>query len=73
MAFARLTRLVPTALVLSVGGVLALLLAISLFDYPSADDFCFAVKANLLGYGGAQACWYHNSTGRNASTAAVSA
>lgn len=72
-AQALLHRIIPAALVLSVSAVSALMLALSLFAYPSADDFCLAVKLDRLGFGGAQAWWYQNWTGRYVSTAAISA
>lgn len=66
-------KIVPAALLLSVSGLFALLLALSFFAYPSADDFCLAVKVRQLGFGGAQAYWYNNWTGRYVSTAAIGA
>ncbi|MFO1421891.1 MAG: DUF6056 family protein [Candidatus Competibacteraceae bacterium] len=44
--------------------VLALFVALSFFDYPSADDFCYAAKARQLGLMGAQAFWYEHWSGR---------
>ena len=44
--------------------VLALFVALSFFDYPSADDFCYAAKARQLGFIGAQAFWYQHWAGR---------
>jgi len=35
--------------------VLALFISLSFFNYPAADDFCFAAKARQLGFFGAQA------------------
>ncbi|MDG4596353.1 MAG: DUF6056 family protein [Candidatus Contendobacter sp.] len=51
-------------LVFIVAAVIALFIALSFFDYPSADDFCYAVKARQLGFFGAQAFWYENWSGR---------
>ncbi|MFZ1639963.1 MAG: DUF6056 family protein [Candidatus Contendobacter sp.] len=44
--------------------VLTLFIALSFFDYPSADDFCYAAKAKQLGFIGAQAFWYEHWSGR---------
>ncbi len=44
--------------------VLGLFIALSFFNYPSADDFCFAAKAKQLGLIGAQAFWYEQWSGR---------
>ena len=66
-------RIVLGALGFSVSGILALLLALSLFAYPSADDFCLAVRASQLGFREAQGYWYNNWTGRFFSTAVISA
>jgi Family of unknown function (DUF6056) len=69
----RVHRILPAAVALAIIGVSALLLALALFAYPSADDFCLAVKLKDLGFAGAQAWWYHNWMGRYVSTAAISA
>lgn len=42
---------------------------ISLYNHPSADDFCFAVKANSLGFWETQLDYYNNWTGRYMATA----
>lgn len=47
-----------------VTAVLSLFIALSFFDYPSADDFCYAAKARQLGFIGAQAFWYEHWSGR---------
>lgn len=44
--------------------VIALFIALAFFDYPSADDFCYAAKAKQLGFIGAQAFWYEHWSGR---------
>ena len=44
--------------------VLALFIGLSLFNYPSADDFCYAAKARDLGFFGAQVFWYEQWSGR---------
>ncbi len=41
-----------------------LFIVLSFFNYPSADDFCYAAKARQLGFIGAQAFWYENWSGR---------
>jgi len=51
-------------LALVVTAVLALFIALSFFNYPAADDFCFAAKARQLGFFGAQAFWYDHWSGR---------
>jgi len=51
-------------LALAVLAVLALFIALSFFNYPTADDFCFAAKARELGFLGAQAFWYDHWSGR---------
>ncbi len=47
-----------------VAAVLALFIALSFFNYPAADDFCFAAKARQLGFLGAQVFWYEHWSGR---------
>lgn len=49
---------------LTVMAVLALFIALSFFNYPAADDFCFAAKARQLGFLGAQTFWYEHWSGR---------
>ena len=49
---------------LTITAVLALFIALSFFNYPSADDFCYAAKAKQLGFIGAQAFWYEHWSGR---------
>ena len=44
--------------------VLTLFIALSFFNYPAADDFCFAAKAKQLGFIGAQTFWYQHWSGR---------
>lgn len=44
--------------------VLILFIALSFFDYPSADDFCYAAKAKQLGFIEAQVFWYQHWSGR---------
>ena len=51
-------------LAFAVMAVLALFIALSFFDYPSADDFCYAVKAKQFGFIGAQGFWYEHWSGR---------
>jgi len=51
-------------LAFAVMAVLALFIALSFFDYPSADDFCYAAKARQFGFIGAQAFWYEHWSGR---------
>ena len=58
---------------IAAGGVFALFLGLSLFAFPSADDFCYAAKLAESGFGEAQWHWYATWSGRYASNAAVSA
>ncbi len=51
-------------LAVAVTMVIGLFIGLSFFDYPSADDFCYAAKVNQLGFFGAQAFWYENWSGR---------
>ena len=48
------------------------LIALALFTYPAADDFCFQERAVRLGFLGAQADWYATWSGRYTATALVS-
>jgi hypothetical protein len=50
----------------------AALIALTLFTYPAADDFCFQEKAVRLGFLGAQADWYTTWSGRYTATALTS-
>jgi hypothetical protein len=47
--------------------------ALSAFAFPSADDFCYAVKARALGFVGAQRDMYFTWSGRYSASAAISA
>ncbi|MDG4552551.1 MAG: DUF6056 family protein [Candidatus Contendobacter sp.] len=47
-----------------VTAIIALFVALSFFDYPSADDFCYAVKTRQFGFIGTQEFWYKNWSGR---------
>src|SRR5439155_5775873 len=40
------------------GAACVALIALALFTYPAADDFCFQERALRLGFLGAQADWY---------------
>ncbi|MDS4030452.1 MAG: DUF6056 family protein [Candidatus Contendobacter sp.] len=51
-------------LALIVSAIIALFVALSFFDYPSADDFCYATKSRHFGFIGAQEFWYKNWSGR---------
>lgn len=53
--------------------VLATFTALSVFAFPSADDFCYAVKVQELGFFGAQRDWYLSWSGRYAANGLVSA
>lgn len=55
-------------------GILSILpfLVISIFNNPSADDFCFNCQSRDLGFWEAQLSWYNGWTGRYFSTAILS-
>ncbi|MFO1371413.1 MAG: DUF6056 family protein [Candidatus Competibacteraceae bacterium] len=57
-------KILTGALAVAATAVLLLFIALSCFDYPSADDFCYAAKAKQLGFLDAQAFWYKNWSGR---------
>ncbi len=48
------------------------LVALALFTYPAADDFCFQEKVGRLGFAGAQADWYTTWFGRYTASALMS-
>ncbi|MDO7172753.1 DUF6056 family protein [Mariniflexile sp. AS56] len=48
------------------------LVTISIYNNPSADDFCFNIKSNDLGFWNAQISWYQTWTGRYTSSALLS-
>ena len=50
----------------------ATLVALALFTYPAADDFCFQEKVARLGFAGAQAEWYTTWSGRYTASALLS-
>ena len=58
------TKVLIGILAFAVIAVLVLFIALSFFDYPSADDFCYAAKARQFGFIGAQAFWYEHWSGR---------
>ncbi|MCC8999792.1 MAG: DUF6056 family protein [Candidatus Contendobacter sp.] len=57
-------KILVAVLAIAVIMVLTIFIALSFFNYPSADDFCFAAKARQLGFFGAQAFWYEHWSGR---------
>ncbi len=60
----RAEKILVGMLAIAVILVIGLFIGLSFFDYPSADDFCYAAKVNQLGFFGAQAFWYENWSGR---------
>lgn len=60
----RADQILLGLLAATVAGVLTLFVALSLFNYPAADDFCFAAKAKQLGFLAAQEFWYQHWSGR---------
>ena len=69
----NLHRRVTWFLELAVGIVLVTLIGLSMFAYPSADDFCYAAKTKQLGIWGAGSFWYRHGSGRYTPTLALSA
>ena len=59
-----LDKILIGILAVVVAAVFTLFIALSFFNYPAADDFCFAAKARQLGFFGAQAFWYEHWSGR---------
>jgi len=59
-----LDKILIGILAVVVAAVLALFIALSFFNYPAADDFCFAAKARELGFLEAQVFWYEHWSGR---------
>lgn len=57
-------KILTGVLAVVVTAVLTLFIALSFFNYPAADDFCFAAKARQLGFLKAQAFWYEHWAGR---------
>lgn len=57
-------RRLTYALAVAVTAIIGLFIALAVFNAPAADDFCFAAKANQLGFWGAQAFWYERWAGR---------
>ena len=60
----RTEKTLIAGLAVSVTAILAIFIALSWFNYPAADDFCFAAKARDLGFFKAQAFWYQHWSGR---------
>lgn len=69
----RASRLAVAALAVVVATVLLTYVGLALFAAPSADDYCYAVKARTLGFLPAQAAWYRNWSGRYTGTLLLSA
>lgn len=51
-------------LAIAVTAILGTFIGLSWFNYPAADDFCFAAKARDLGFFEAQAFWRRHWSGR---------
>jgi hypothetical protein len=60
-------------LAMTVAGIIALLIALSLFAHPSGDDFCYASKVIELGFFEAQKHSYQTVNGRYTATAGIDA
>lgn len=52
--------------------VISVFIALSYAAFPEADDYCYAVKVNKLGFVASQVDWYSTWSGRFASTALIS-
>jgi len=57
-------KILVRALAVAVIAVLTIFIALAFFDYPAADDFCYAAKAKQLGFMRVQAFWYEHWSGR---------
>lgn len=61
------------AVLLASLGVYSVFVALAVFAFPAADDYCYAAKVQLLGYIDAQRDWYLGWSGRFTATALISA
>ncbi|RUQ33333.1 MAG: hypothetical protein EKK71_16635, partial [Candidatus Competibacteraceae bacterium] len=59
----RAEQVLLSALAITVTAIIALFIALSFFNVPAADDFCFAAKARELGFLDAQVYWYQHWAG----------
>ncbi len=69
----RTEKILIGGLTVVVAAILAIFIGLSWFNYPAADDFCFAAKARDLGFFRAQAFWYEHWAGRYTLNAAWTA
>lgn len=60
----RAEQVLLGALAITVTAIIVLFIALSFFNVPAADDFCFAAKARELGFLDAQVYWYQHWAGR---------
>jgi len=60
----RTEKILIAGLAVAVTAILTTFIALAWFNYPAADDFCFAAKARDLGFFKAQAFWYQHWSGR---------
>lgn len=60
----RTEKILIGGLAIAVTAILTTFIGLSWFNYPAADDFCFAAKARDLGFFEAQAFWYQHWSGR---------
>jgi hypothetical protein len=65
-------RVIVLGIALVSSGILVVFAVLALFASPSADDFCYAVKARDLGFLSAQREWYTTWSGRYTTSALVS-
>ena len=60
----RTEKILIGGLAIAVTAILSTFIGLSWFNYPAADDFCFAAKARDLGFFEAQAFWRQHWSGR---------
>ncbi len=60
----RTEKILIGGLAIAVTAILSTFIGLSWFNYPAADDFCFAAKARDLGFFKAQVFWYQHWSGR---------
>ncbi len=53
--------------------IISIFIALSYAAFPEADDYCYAIKVNKLGFVASQIDWYSTWTGRFSATALISA
>lgn len=64
MTLSRAEKILAGLIAIAVLVIFATFMALSWFNYPTADDFCTAAKARDLGFFGSLAFWYEHWSGR---------